>query len=228
MLKNCHKILGKLIILLIFMASIGCVNTINNNVPAIPPLALNANPDYTGLDNQLVLMTLKIQNNAALKFKPNLQTIKIRNDNTKIISEYVIGAPYRIANGNKIYLLSFSLPAGNYELTSVVGHSSYNNVVTDFIMPLHIHLSAGQNGIVYLGSIDVNLQQRITITSLWSGSIANIADQSKHDFSGGNFNVKVADNYAEDMTDYSGAYPALIDQNIVKSILTDQQQLFEE
>ena len=47
--------------------------------------------------------------------------------------------------------------------------------------------------------------------------------QTSHDFAGGSFSVNIADDYAEDMTDYESAYPELIDQTIVKLVLTNGQ-----
>lgn len=227
MLSNCHKTYGYLFLLIFFMAMSGCAS-INNNKIIAPPLALNANPDYTGLGNQLVLMTLKIKNNTELKFNPTLQLINVRSGKMMGLYQYALGAPCRIVNDNKIYLLSFSLPTGNYELTVVTGYSDFNNVKTQFTIPLHVHFSVGPSGIVYLGSMNVVLQQNNNVTSLWVGSMSTLVNQNKDDFSNGNFSFEIDDNYAEDLTDFSSAYPALIDQDVEKSILDNQQQQFVE
>lgn len=223
MLNGDSKTYKYLILLILFITLSGCANLNNNNKIIGSSMALNTNSDYTGLDNQLVLMTLKIKDNATLKFKPALQIIKIAG-----LQQYALGTPCRVANDNKIYLLSFSLPTGNYEITNVTGYSDFNNVKTHFTIPLHVHFSVGQSGIVYLGSINVTLQQSNNVTSLWAGAMSTLVNQNKNDFSNGNFNVEIDDNYAEDLTDFSTAFPALIDQDIEKSIISSQQQLIEE
>ena len=108
------------------MALTGCasLSTTKNNAPLIPPMTLNANSDFSGLNNQLILMTLKIKNNAQLKFNPTVQTIDVQSGSTFAINQFTLGKPCHVANGYKIYLLSFSLRPGDYELVQAEGSST--------------------------------------------------------------------------------------------------------
>ena len=226
MIKIRYNFTGYIISLMLFAILGGCVST--HNTSTIPPMALTANPSDTGLNNQLVLMTLKIKNNSELKFKPTVQTINLRNNSTNTLNQYTVATPCRIENDYKIYLLSFSLPAGDYELLDVEGYSNFQQKQNEITIPLHIHFTAVQEGVVYLGSINTVLQKQTDVTSLWVGAMSPLFDQATNDFAGGNYIINVSDDYAEDMTDFSNKYPELIDQNIVKSILSGQQQLLEE
>ena len=121
------------------------------------------------------------------------------------------------------------MPAGNYELNEIYGFSEYHGQQNKINIPLHIHFTVGQGGVVYLGSINIDLQQRSDVVSLWEGSMSSLLNQSNNGFLSGNYIIKVSDEYAEDITDFSNKAPELIDENIVKSImLVQQQQLLEE
>lgn len=226
MVKFRNITVGFIFILLFAMLS-GCASM--NNASTIPPMALTVNPNDTGLSNKLVLMTLTIRNNLSLNFKPTVQTIALRNSDTKTIYQYAVDSPSHIANDYKTYLLSFSLPAGNYELLEAEGFSKYHGQQNKMDIPLHLHFKVEQEGVAYLGSINIDLQQQTNVASLWEGAMSPLVNRSNNDFSGSNYIIKVSDKYAEDMTDFSNTDPELIDQNIEKSImLVQQQQLLEE
>ncbi len=226
MVKFRNITVGFIFILLFAMLS-SCASM--NNASAIPPMALAVNPNDTGLSNQLVLMTLTIRNNLSLNFKPTVQTIALRNSDTKTIYQYAVDSPRHIANDYKTYLLSFSLPAGNYELLEAEGFSKYHEQQNKMGIPLHLHFKVEQVGVAYLGSINIDLQQQSNVASLWEGAMSSLVNRSNNGFSGSNYIIKISDKYAEDMTDFSNHDPELIDQNIEKSIiLVQQQQLLEE
>ncbi len=227
MLKIRNNIYGYFIFLLLFTILSGCASI--NNVSTASPMTLVTNPYDTGLNNQLVLMTLKIKNNSQLMFKPTVQTISLHNSSRNTVNQYATAVPCRVVNGFKIYLLSFSLPAGNYELNEADGFSDNNGKRSEINIPLHIHFTVGQAGVVYLGSINTIPQKQTGASDLWVGSMSSLVNQPTSGFVGGNYIINISDDYAEDVTDFSNQYPELIDENIVKSILSiQQQQLLEE
>jgi hypothetical protein len=190
----------------------------------LAPLALTTDPADTGLSKQLILVSLTTKNAFHPAYQPIVQSITVRNLDSGKDTQFAVGKPCAVVDGYNKYLLSFTLPQGNYEIRDASGYAEANHIKGTFYIPIDSHFSVGQDGIMYLGNINATLQPCTNAVQLHAGPGTPLFDQTVTGFSIGTFVITMNDNYAEDMTDFASEYPALIDQDVNKAILSAKQQ----
>jgi hypothetical protein len=122
-------------------------------------MALNQDPGNTGYSKQLLLASLTTNNTDPNTLQLNVKKVSLINLDNSDEYHYDVGTPFSTINTKSIYLLSFALPPGNYELTKISGHLINSKFSADFSLPIQSRFVVGDDGVVYIGAISATLQK---------------------------------------------------------------------
>ena len=229
-LKNKKSIMNLLTILIIIVFSLlvsGCFQSqIVKNVAIVEDTkTIDTSQEAT------LLFSIKISN----QFKPDWQprvTIAQINFNDKenknkenIFVQKLSQSLYKeVTNNFNENLISFSLPIGNYILTRI----KCQKPLAFCTIPIHAVFEVKSNNIYYLGRIEAIIREiknddELSAEDPNHGFLAlpvpvSVAMYSSG-FSRGTFDVKIFDNYDEDMVFFRQKYPVLKNYNVEKAIL---------
>lgn len=116
------------------------------------------------------------------------------------------------------YLARFSLPPGKYVLRGITGGSGLLPFRGTFFTPLHEDFEVRANAVEYVGRVTSVVQERKE-GELRAGPMLPLLDQAVTGFSGGTWEVAVADNFDRDVPAFRAAFPVLEKANVEKAIL---------
>jgi len=116
------------------------------------------------------------------------------------------------------YLARISLPPGKYIMRGISGGAGLLPFHGNFFTPLHEDLEVKPNQIEYVGRVTAVVQERKD-GELRAGPMIPLLDQAVTGFSGGTWEVAVADNYESDVAAFRTAFPVLEKANVEKAIL---------
>ena len=121
-------------------------------------------------------------------------------------------------------LISFQLPPGSYRITAVRGGCAKGTGIAacwaSFDFPFDIPFQVNDEEYIYLGRIEMANRKRVSDDEIPSGNnLATRIPQKSSGFGTGTFDVKVFDNFDEDIQNFKEKYPVLEGQNINKRIL---------
>ena len=203
-------------------------------------MALRPDDDAASLQgNHICLMTIKTDNKFKPTWPPEVYGIEIVDEKTneKIqISVQSLSKMDLIKKGFNEWketkekssswegLISFHLPPGQYRLTAVRGGCVRSAVIiagmASFDFPFDMPFRVDSKNYVYLGRIEMINRERSSDDEIPSGDNSYTRlPQKQSGFGTGTFDVKVYDNYNEDIEKFRAKYPALLNQEISKRIL---------
>lgn len=78
----------------------------------------------------------------------------------------------------------------------------------EFLIPLYTRFELRPNSVVYLGRVEAVVRERKDDSEWRAGPVAPIIGQTEAGFSTGIFDIRVSDNYDEDLVVFRQKYPA--------------------
>ena len=201
--------LAALLVIAGFLA--GCSST--------KPMALKDYKAGKAPANPIGLFSLRMENAYKPSFQPKVKTVEIIPTADKKAKVFEVDAPYR--EGEKQffeYLVSVDLPPGEYQLGNIFGGRGNILVSGWFKFPVEASFTLPANGVSYLGHVTMVNRERKEGEKR-SGGTTPLIDQSVTGFSGGTFDITVADRSEEDIPAFKQAYPAINGAEIQKVIM---------
>jgi hypothetical protein len=111
-------------------------------------------------------------------------------------------------NGHPVYLVSMSLPPGQYLLGDVMGNASAFPVNSIFDVPLLIDFTVKPHSIVYVGHITAKLRHR-NGDEFRAGPLLPLIDQAVSGLSTGTWDVAIEDDANQDIASFKDNFPVL-------------------
>jgi hypothetical protein len=164
------------------------------------------------------IITAKTSNQISTNYEPNIQYALLLSGE----KEYLFGVETvydSIQTDTGEFIISFQLPAGKYKLQKLYGISGIFPIIGNFQIPLNSEFNLEQNQIAYLGRVEAVNRERNSDDELRAGSIFPLIDQQVTGFAKGTFDVKIYDNYEEDIALIKENYPFIANYTIRKSVL---------
>ena len=171
--------LVSLLLLLCLLACAGGATSTQRNTVALTPGAISAPKGYGVAIVSLALTTQDSDNtraNVILQGPQGLQTLSVLSRTDQIL------ASGRQANPvGKVFVMT--LPVGEYSFSQVMGewriYSKVSGGVRNFNLPMDQHFSVSNQGVVYLGSIDldVSIRSELSYSNQWTRDQQDIAQR---------------------------------------------------
>ncbi len=184
------------------------------------------NEQNTGIDlsqESMVLLRVKASNQYRPTYQPNLKDIRFIKQGSRASKDmfrFIIGKPYKIGKHKfNEYLISASLPPGDYELLFMLGDSWGFPVVGIFALSVHSKFHLDSKEILYLGKLEATLLKKENKDGQFTGHQLPLIDQYITGYGWGTFKRKVVDNYEEDTHLFRQKFPALSNYDIKKMII---------
>lgn len=170
-------------------------------------------------DTTVLLMTAKIKNNYKPDFQPDYEAFFLEEANGKDPETF----SYRLNDESKnedLQLIRIEVTKGDYILRGF--NAGYNAFILygSFFVPIHENITIDKHGVYYLGNIDAVVRKRQG-NEFKAGPSLPIIDQGLVGASGGTFDIKISDNYEEDIKIFKNKFAALKSVNIAKKILPE-------
>lgn len=164
--------------------------------------------DLTSLDTSqesIGVMTVRISNNNNTSYQPEIKYAFIWDSASKGDDRekhsIKVSDPYQQSEDQyNDYLISFKLPAGNYQLRELFAQSGTFPFVGTFSVPLYDEITVPENEVFYLGHINANVVEKTTDEQIAAGPLFPLIDQSITGASGGTFIVNIEDRFESDLT----------------------------
>ncbi|MDD5451705.1 MAG: hypothetical protein PHT49_07415 [Desulfovibrionales bacterium] len=119
--------------------------------------------------------------------------------------------------------ISFQLPPGSYRLSAIAGGCTKGVGVAaamgSFDFPFDILFQVENGECVYLGRLEMTNRKRVSEDERPSGGKLGLLGQELSGFADGTFDVKIYDNFDQDIQNFKEKYPVLSNQVIKKRIL---------
>jgi len=130
-------------------------------------------------------------------------------------------------NGNH-YFVRIPLAPGKYVMHGITGQSGIFPFHGMFFTPLHETVEIKPNSIVYLGHVDATVVERKD-GELRAGPVIPLIDQAATGFSGGTWDIRVSDEFDQDVAEFKKDFPALTNASIEREVLParDKQKATE-
>jgi hypothetical protein len=130
-------------------------------------------------------------------------------------------------NGNH-YFVRIPLAPGKYVMRGITGQSGIFPFHGMFFTPLHETVEIKPNSIVYLGHVDATVVERKD-GELRAGPVIPLIDQAATGFSGGTWDIRVSDEFDQDVAEFKKDFPALTNASIEREVLPawDKQKATE-
>lgn len=170
----------------------------------------------------IAVFTLKISNQYKPEHQPAVYSIGLRSISKDKTVKYgfKLDEPYnQVENQFKEYILSIDLPPGNYELQVVRGFSDGPRPQGCFLVPAWADFELKPNEVVYLGRIEATNRKRQNDSEERAGPVTPLIAQRVSGFYDGTFDVKIYDNYDEDVVLFRQKCPVLQNCTVKKRIL---------
>jgi hypothetical protein len=214
-----------------WMALFAFVAIFVSGCATIKPMALD-NIKAIELDQRSVaLMTVKTSNQYRPNYQPNVCSIFIWTTGKEGKEKYTFSVekPYNsVENQFNEYLISIDLPPGKYKLREIFGTSGIFPFRGMFSIPIYVDFELKPNKVIYLGRIEAVVRERKNDSEMRAGPVIPLVDQAVTGFSGGTFDVRIFDNYDEDIVIFKQKYPVLNNYAVEKAILPSWKKPSEE
>ncbi|HUL01267.1 MAG TPA: hypothetical protein VLX29_10505 [Nitrospirota bacterium] len=220
----------RLFVFVMFIVVHGCA------LPTMKPIALTPKTNALNLQKESVaLLTVRTSNQYKPDYQPYVwRVVVVTNDGRVKKTNYrfgdLVGGLERfeeIKGQFNEYLISLSLPAGNYKLTFIKGTGSVT-ARGNFDIPVFADFELPPNKIVYLGRIEATLRERKSSSELRGGPEGPLLDQLFTGFYAGTFDIVIYDNYDKDISLFKQKYVLLNNFTIEKAILPPWKQPSED
>lgn len=169
----------------------------------------------------IALFTLKTSN----IYKPNCQPfanfVFIKNNGNDGKEErYAVGSPVKeVEKEFNQFLISIQLPAGEYELNKIEGSAMIPGNCGNFIIPINSNFAIKPNSMIYLGRIEAVNRKRENDNELRAGPMFPIINQATAGYYTGTFDIKLYNNFEEDVSLFIEKYPFINSYEIEKKTL---------
>ena len=192
----------------------GCVN--------LRPMALQPGMTDVSADHEsIALFTLRTDNQYKPSFPPDVTVTQfLSSDDKKTTIKFKPDKPYEAEGSARDYLISIQLSPGPYVLDAVSGMSNKIFVIGSFSFPIDKNFVLETNEIVYLGRLEMVNRERKNGDERRSGSVIPLIDQSVTGYSGGTFDIKISDNFDNDVALFKQQFPFISEKEIMKRILS--------
>lgn len=205
--------LVKISVVLAAFLFIGCVNTANM------PLSEGVTAVDTSTKS-LLIGRVHIKNENKPNHHPELSFVFVKKGE----EETGYRAPALISEAGdkgKDYFVSLDVAPGPMTLKRIWFRRSVFPINASANLSVEQNLNIPAGKVVYIGNIDAVIKKRTSEDQIRAGSVIPLIDQAVAGFSDGTFEVKVTDNYEEDVKLLRSKYPFLKDKEIVKVLLKD-------
>lgn len=186
------------------------------------PMALSdkVNSPDTGKES-VALLTIKLANQYKPAFQPDLYYVTVLSqEGEKQRYAFRVGeAHHQVKEEFNEYLVSISLPPGKYKVVLINGLSRRFPISGQLVLPMSGPFELKPNAMVYLGRIEAVNRERKDDGELRAGPLIPLIDQAVTGFSGGTFDVKIVDNYDDDLAVFRQKYPTLSRFAIDRAVL---------
>lgn len=202
------------------MALVTFVAIFVSSCATIKPMALDDTEAIDVAQRSVALMTVKTSNQYRPSYQPNVLYIWTTSKEGQEKYSFGVEEPYnRVENQFNDYLIRIDLAPGKYKLSNIFGTSGIFPIRGTFSIPIYTDFDLKPKKVVYLGRIDAVVRERKDESELRAGSVFPLIDQAVTGFSGGTFDIKIFDNYDEDIVIFKQKYPALNNYTVEKAIL---------
>ena len=168
----------------------------------------------------IAIITAKTSNQINESYEPNIQYAMIRSEEKE--KTYVFGvqtAEGSIQTDTGEYVISFQLPPGKYKVQKLYGISGLFPIQGNFQILLNSEFNLEPNQVAYLGRVEAVNRERKNDEELRAGSMFPLLDQHVTGFAKGTFDVKIYDNYKEDISLIKKNYPFMTNYDINNKVL---------
>lgn len=170
-------------------------------------------------ESTVLLMTAKIKNNYKSGFQPDYEFFFLEEANGKDPEKF----SYRLNDDSKeddLYLIQVEVEKGDYVIRGF--NAGYYAVILygSFFVPIHENITIDKHGVYYLGHIDAVVRKRQG-NEFKAGPSLPLIDQGLVGASGGTFDIKISDNYENDIKVFKNKFSALESVEIAKKILPE-------
>jgi len=189
-----------LMVLLIILVS-GCASK----------MALSTNTKQLNIDKKSVaIFRLRISNQYKPSFQPKVYKVRAIRLKESKIKTFKTNKPYAKAKKQyNEYLISLDLKPGRYKVGDVLGGASVPLLISaHFQFSLDAEFNVKSNEITYIGYIEMVNRKRKKGEKR-SGSLIPLIDQAVTGFSTGTFDIKISDNYDEDIKIFKEKFPLI-------------------
>jgi hypothetical protein len=171
-------------------------------------------------------MILKVSNQYKPNYQPFVDFMTVLKDNGERLT-FPVDKPYnKIENQFNEYLISINLSAGSYKIGCMHGQSRQiilggkqsNNPLGYFYAPIFSDFELKQKNVVYLGHIEATVNRRKNKDDVMAGPPTPVLDQSTTGFLLGTFDIKITDNFDEDVAIFKQKY-SVPNPSVEKTIL---------
>jgi hypothetical protein len=127
------------------------------------------------------------------------------------------------------FLVSLALTPGHYELrglsTSLTNRAGF--ILSHCAIPIYLSFDIDAQQVVYLGRIEATMRKKEG-EEVVAGFFLPLFDQAASGVTSGTFDVKIVDDYENDMLEFKQRYLVLDNQKIQKTILPQWRRLTSE
>jgi hypothetical protein len=170
----------------------------------------------------VVLLTLTASNEHRPEYEPEASHLLVDSAarTGREIATFRLEKPQRIGpEDRRGYLVSLELPPGSYRIREILGSSGRFPIQGRFVVSVFLPFTVEENTVAYLGRVDATLRQRKDPREFPAGPPVPIIDQAVTGFATGTFEVRVSDQYEDDIAAFRARYPVLRRQAVKKAIL---------
>ncbi|MEW5948827.1 MAG: hypothetical protein AB1711_05380 [Thermodesulfobacteriota bacterium] len=213
---------------------------LNAGCSSVHEMALK--PGATTLDIKkasVCLFSLKTENKFKPDWPPEVYGIEIINKETNekikiavqsmatgTLLKKAFSDAFTVNKGSSSWegLISFQLPPGSYHLSAIRGGCAKGIGIVvgmaSFDFPFDIPFQVENGECVYMGRIEMTNRERVSDDEIPSGdNLITRLPQRHSGFGTGTFDVKIYDNFDQDIQRFKEKYPVLSNQVIKKRIL---------
>ena len=194
--------------------------------------ALDDGKEVTADGKSMAVLVLTITNKHKLKYTPKPKGIYVSSKKTKDheSSLLILGVPKdprrHQANPDSTYdeyLVGMRLEPGSYTMRNIGVDSNKFPILGSGIVPMGMDFEVKSNTVTYLGRIDV-LRRKKEEGDYMAGIPFPLIDQAVSGYSNGTFDVKIVDNYENDVEMFKEKYTALKSYTVEKNVLPAWQR----
>lgn len=194
--------------------------------------ALDDGKEVTADGKSMAVLVLTITNKHKLKYTPKPKGIYIYSKKTKDHESnlLILGVPKKPrrheANSDSTYdeyLVGMRLDPGAYTMRTIGVDSNKFPVMGSGIVPMGMDFQIKSNTVTYLGRVDV-LRRKKEKGEYMAGIPFPLIDQAVSGYSNGTFDVKIVDNYEQDVEMFKEKYAVLKSYTVEKNVLPAWQR----
>jgi hypothetical protein len=217
----CQRAQEKLVTILIVLSALAPFFLCS--CATVKPMAINGKTETLDTTQEsIAIFTVKTSNQYKPEHQPAVYSIGLRSISKDKTVNYgfTLDEPYnRVEHQFNEYILSIDLPPGNYKLQVLRGVSDGPYPHGSFLVPVWADFKLEPNEVVYLGRLEAINRKRENDSEERAGPVIPLITQKITGFYDGTFDVKIYDNYDEDMVLFRHKCPVLQDCTVKKRIL---------